>query len=191
MFHNRNTFKNSKTVKVYFLLWFAVYMVNVCSFMFAFLDEFRLVSIIVFSVSLILSCFLLYLLYLENNNYKLKFVLKLKTFNVEFNKLVKQSSGNVLRLKEIKKQQKDYFLQFGTVLLSVNLFDKGKNSWNEWVKDATCFSYPTSKYMEKLSFLTYVLYDSCMSGSGLESFLNWVYSEPFTKEELIEIIGKK
>lgn len=191
MLHFRNTYKNSKLMVLYGILSILFFVFSTIAFLFTFIDEFRVLSIIfcvIFSIIFIISFFLLVM---KNNNYKLKYFFKLNRFYKDFKAFKSVSSGNKNTISEIKKQQKDYFLQFGECTFEDPKNDEINNPWNCWVEDAVAFSfYPYAEFMEKLSYLTFVLYHACESGGGLEEFFRWVSNEPFKENEIKEIITK-
>lgn len=190
MLHFRNTYKNSKLMLFYMIIAILSLIISSSSLLFALLPEFRKVALIVCLVFSLLFIVSFLLLIMKNNDYKLKYYFRLSEFNKEFKKLKKENNGNKKRLRFIKKQQKDHFLQFGEVVLSTKMLIEPVNKWNEWVEESTEFNYNKSQYMEKLSYITYVLYHACMSGGGLEEFFRWISYEPFTGDELINTIAK-
>lgn len=160
------------------------------SLLIAFIEKLRVMGIILCVIFCCLFVISFFLLIMKNNDYRLKHFFKLCKFNKEFKKFKKLSKGNKKTIKQVKRTQKDYFLQFGELNKDIQSSQPEKNNWNIWVEDAIAFSYPNARYMEKLSYLTYVLYNACFSGSGLEEFFRWISYEPFTKEEIIDIFTK-
>lgn len=190
MLHFRNTYKNCKIMLLYMFMAILFLVVSALSLLICFIPELKVIGIVLFIVSFIIFVINFFLIIMKNNDYKLKNYFKLGTFYKEFKKLEKVSKGNKRTLRQIKKDQKDYFLQFGKLFEQSKDFSLDNNNWNNWVEDAVAFSYPNSKYMEKLSYLTYILFNACSSGAGLEEFFNYLKYEPFTKDEIIEIITK-
>jgi len=190
MFYNRNNYKNSKTVVVYVFLTILSIMIASTALLCAFLPQIRVLSIVACLVFSVLTCWFYLLLYLKINDYKLKYFLRLWMFNKEFKKLKNISQGNKETIKQLKRNLKDNFLQDGEIVSSKNLLKIETNPWNIWLEESNSFSYPNSRYMEKLSFLVYCLYDACASGGGFEKFFNNIENEPFLNKEIIEIFNK-
>ena len=190
MLHFRNSYKNCKIMLLYMILTILFLMFATISLLFTFIPEFRVLGIVLCIVFNLLFIFSFFLLYIKNNDYKLKYYFKLGEFNKNFKEFEKVSKGNKKTIKLIKRQQKDIFLQFGKTCFSEVNLELEKNVWNDWIEDAIAFNYGYSKYMEKLSYLAYILYDSCFSGSGLEGFFKYLSCEPFTKQEIIDIFNK-
>lgn len=190
MLHFRNTYKNCKMIWVYSIFAVLSLMIAIDSLLFTFMPQFKVVSIVVciiFTISFIINIFLFIM---KNNNYKLKYFFKIGEFYKEFQKFKKLCQGNKAHIKEIGKQQKDYFLQYGKCIFTEQLSQPVKNQWNDWIEEAADFNYLYSGYMDKLSYLTYVLYHSCSSGGGLEEFFRFVDGEPFHNHEIIDIVTK-
>lgn len=190
MLYFRNTYKTCKLMVLYMILSFLSLIFATISLLFAFMPEFRVISITMCAIFTILFITNFFLLIMKKNNYKLKYFFKLGLFNKEFNEFKKLYKGDPNRIKEVRKQQKDYFLQFGETDFSVQAFESENNVWNNWLKEASSFNYSNAKYMEKLSYLTLILYNSCAGGGGLEEFFKNVFYEPFTKQEMMDIITK-
>ena len=189
MLYFRNNYKNCKLMILYAALSIVSIIFAAISFLVAFMTNLKvgIILCVIFCCLCIISSFLLVM---KNNDYKLKHFFKLGKFNKEFKKFEKLSKGNKKIIKEIKRTQKDYFLQFGDLNEDKLYFQPEKNNWNIWVEDAIAFSYPNAGYIEKLSYLTYLLYNACSNRSGLEEFFKWISYEPFTKEEIIDILTK-
>ena len=190
MLHFRNTYKNCKIIWIYAILSCLFLMMSTIALLFTVIPQFRVASIVCCVVFIILFIISFFLLVMKNNDYKLKYFFRLGEFNKEFKNFRSISKGNKNTIKQIGRQQKDLFLQFGKCSFDVQLNIPAKNCWNDWIEDANAFNYGYSKDMEKLSYLTYILYDSCMSGDGLESFFIHLSYESFTNKELIDIITK-
>lgn len=190
MLYFRNNYKNCKIMILYAVVSIVSIIFAACSLLVAFIEKLRVMGIILCVIFCCLFVISFFLLIMKNNDYKLKHFFKLGKFNKEFKKIEKLSKGNKRTIKHVKRTQKDYFLQFGELNKDIPFSQQEKNNWNIWVEDAIAFSYPNARYIEKLSCLTYVLYNACFSGSGLEEFFRWISYEPFTKEEIIDILTK-
>ena len=166
-------------------------VVSAIAFLLAILPEFRIIGIILCVLFGLLFVINLFLLCMKNNDYKIKHLFKLGKFNKEYNEFEKLCKGNKKTMRQVRKQQKDYFLRFGELMSDTQSIVIEKNQWNDWIENASKFNYKNAKYMEKLSYLIYTLYDACASGAGLEKFFESVDSyKHFTKIELIEILSK-